>query len=39
MEPPTSIARMRNVALAVVKCVKINPAAAHKGHPSNAMVK
>jgi hypothetical protein len=30
---------MQNVAFAVVKSVKINPAAAHKGHPSNAMVK
>lgn len=39
MEPPTSIARMRNVALAVVKCVKINPAAAHEGHLSHAMVR
>ena len=39
MEPPTPIARMQNVAFAVVKCVKIIPAAAHKGHLSNAMIK
>ena len=39
MEPPTSIARMPNVARAVVKCVKINPAAAHAGYLSHAMVR
>lgn len=39
MEPPAAIARMRNVAPAVVKCVKINLAASRERHLSHAMVR